>query len=83
MKIAFPAEIAVTNPIKMLWLAANFGTGGAKPGFFTDMLQLFRQLNGKLNWNPPFKEQVEMWMEKFPPGVDEKIVELRKTNKNR
>lgn len=76
-------EIAVTNPVKMLWLAANFGTGGAKPGFFTDMLQLFRQLKGKLNWSPPFKEQVEMWMKKFPSGIDNNVVELRKINKKR
>lgn len=41
-------EMAITNPIKMLWLATNFGTGGAKAAFFNDMLMLFRQLNGKL-----------------------------------
>lgn len=76
-------EIAVTNPVKMLWLAANFGIGGAKPGFFTDMLQLFRQLNGKLKWNPPFKEQVEIWMEKYPSGIDKNIAELRKINRKR
>lgn len=38
--------VAVNNPIKMIWLAARYGTGGAKPYFFEDMLHLFRQLGG-------------------------------------
>ena len=40
-------EIAVSNPMRLLWLAVNKGTGGAKPGFFKDMIQLFRQLSGE------------------------------------
>ncbi|NQU51728.1 MAG: KamA family protein [Bacteroidetes bacterium] len=76
-------EIAITNPIKMLWLATNFGIGGAKPGFFTDMLQLLRQLNGKLLLNPPTKKQLLSWMERYPSGIDPKIIELRKINKTR
>ena len=36
-------EIAVSNPIKLIWLAVTHGTGGAKPYFFEDMLHLFRQ----------------------------------------
>ena len=31
-------EIAVSNPVKLIWLGVNFGTGGAKPYFFKDML---------------------------------------------
>ena len=29
-------EIAINNPIKMIWLAAKHGTGGAKPYFFEE-----------------------------------------------
>ena len=76
-------EIAITSPIKMLWLAVNYGTGGAKPGFFNDMLQLFRQLNGKLGWDQPFKEQVINWMKKYPSGIDPEVIEIRKLNKKR
>ena len=36
-------EIAVSNPIELIWLGVTYGTGGAKPHFFWDMLQLFRQ----------------------------------------
>ena len=39
-------EIAVSNPLRLIWLAVNKGTGGAKPDFFVDMIMLFRQLRG-------------------------------------
>ena len=31
-------EMAISNPITLIWLAVNYGTGGAKPYFFMDML---------------------------------------------
>ncbi len=76
-------EMAVSNPIKMLWMATNFGIGGAKPGFFMDMLQLFRQLNGSLPRDLPKKKEVLAWMKKYPSGIDSNIIELRKKNKER
>jgi len=76
-------QLAVSNPIKMLWLATNFGIGGAKPDFFKDMLQLFRQLNGKQMHQIPEKEKIQKWMDRFPSGLDDRIIELRKNNKNR
>ncbi|MEN8115594.1 MAG: KamA family protein [Bacteroidota bacterium] len=76
-------ELAVTDPFKMLWLATNYGTGGAKAAFFKDMLQLFRQLNGKLMQNPPRKKKVQEWMKKYPSGLNREVEELRKNNKKR
>ncbi len=76
-------EMAVSNPVKMLWLATNFGIGGAKPDFFKDMLQLFRQLNGKVRQNIPKKEKVQLWMNQYPSGLDPRVVELRLKNKKR
>ncbi len=76
-------EVAVTNPVKMLWLATNYGTGGAKPDFFKDMLQLFRQLNGTVSWIPPRNNQIQNWMDRYPSGIDEKIIKLRAQNKRR
>lgn len=76
-------EMAVTNPIKMLWLATNYGSGGAKPGFFKDMLQLLRQLSGRQQKNPPTKKQLFRWMARYPSGIDHQIVELRKQNRDR
>lgn len=76
-------EMAVTNPIKMLWLATNFGVGGAKPGFFKDMLQLFRQLNSSLPWAPPENEQLLKWMDRYPTGLDKKIINYHLENKKR
>jgi lysine 2,3-aminomutase len=76
-------EIAVSNPMRLLWLAVNKGTGGAKPGFFKDMIQLFRQLRGESLRQHPAREQVEEWMDRYPDGLDPRIVQLREENKMR
>ena len=76
-------ELAVNNPIKMIWLAVNHGTGGAKPAFFEDMIQLFRQLRAAEPPGLPDREQVEVWMERFPSGLDPRIIKLREENRDR
>jgi lysine 2,3-aminomutase len=76
-------ELAVSNPMKMIWLAVTKGTGGAKPYFFEDMLQLFRQLRGE---SLPMKvkaDQIKNWMDRFPDGLDPRIVKLRQENRDR
>jgi lysine 2,3-aminomutase len=76
-------EDAVSNPIKLIWLAVNHGTGGAKPFFFEDMLHLFRQLTEKEKRVMPTREDVEKWMERYPSGLDPRIVKLREENRDR
>jgi lysine 2,3-aminomutase len=76
-------EIAVSNPIKTIWLAAAHGTGGAKPYFFEDMLHLFRQFAGKAQRRMPSRADVESWMERWPSGLDPRIVKLREENRER
>ena len=76
-------ELAVSNPFRLLWLAVHHGTGGAKPDFFEDMLHLFRQAAGKSTLSPPTRARVEEWMERFPSGLDPRIVMLRKENRDR
>ncbi len=76
-------EIAVSNPIKMIWLAVKFGIGGAKPYFFEDMIHLFRQLSGEHDRKLPSRIDVEGWMKRWPSGLDPRIVQLRKENKAR
>lgn len=76
-------EVAINNPVKMIWLAANQGTGGAKPAFFEDMIQLFRQLRGESKPSMPTREQVEKWMSRFPSGMDPRIIKLREENRDR
>ena len=73
-------SIAISNPIKQVWLAATYGTGGAKPFFFEDMLHLFRQFSGKSQRKRP---TVEKWMSRYPSGLDPKIVWLRRENCDR
>lgn len=76
-------ETAVSNPIKAIWMAVNYGTGGAKPYFFEDMLYLFRQFSGTYSRSFPDKEMLGKWMERFPDGLDPRIVKLREENRER
>lgn len=76
-------EVAVNNPIKMIWLGVHRGTGGAKPYFFEDMLHLFRQFTGKSKRFIPAKSCVLEWMERWSSGTDPRIVKLRQENRER
>jgi lysine 2,3-aminomutase len=76
-------EAAVSNPVKLIWLAVNKGTGGAKPYFFEDMLHLFRQFSGKTDLARPGREEIEAWMGRYPSGLDPRIIKLREENRNR
>ncbi|CAN0589556.1 unnamed protein product, partial [Laminaria digitata] len=76
-------RVAINNPIKMLWLAATSGTGGAKPGFFEDMLHLLRQLDGRREPPKPSRAQVLEWMQRHPSGLEPRIVKLREDSRDR
>ncbi|MFC2112440.1 KamA family radical SAM protein [Bacteroidota bacterium] len=76
-------EIAVSNPIKLIWLAVHHGTGGAKPDFFIDMIELFRQLRKENRASDPTWETIHEWMERYPEGLDPRIITLREENKER
>ncbi|MDY7107633.1 MAG: KamA family protein [Planctomycetota bacterium] len=76
-------ELAVSSPIKLIWLAASKGTGGAKPDFFEDMVQLFRQFSGRVKRQMPAREEVEQWMARYPSGLDPRIIRLREENRER
>ena len=76
-------EMAISNPIHLIWLAVTNGTGGAKPFFFKDMLMLFKQFRGEYKRTIPSKEQVETWMDRWCSGLDPRIVKLREENKER
>lgn len=76
-------EKAISNPIKLIWLAVNYGTGGAKPYFFEDMLRLFRQFAGKKEVEKPDAKKIEEWMSRFPSGLDPRIIKLREENRER
>ena len=75
--------IAISNPIKQIWLAVNYSTGGAKPFFFEDLLHLFRQFSGKDKGKSPSRNKVQKWMTRYPSGLDLRIVRLREDNRER
>ncbi|MCK5137497.1 MAG: KamA family protein [Bacteroidales bacterium] len=76
-------EIAVSNPLRLIWLAVNKGTGGAKPDFFIDMIMLFRQLRGESKRRAFSLDRVVSWMDRYPSGLDPRIVQVREENKQR
>jgi lysine 2,3-aminomutase len=76
-------RVALSNPVRLLWLAVNRGTGGAKPEFFEDMLHLFRQLTGRSVRSRPTRQEVQTWMDRHPSGLDPRIVKLREENRDR
>lgn len=76
-------QLAVSNPIKLLWLGVNKGTGGAKPDYFEDMIHLFRQLMEKELKEDYSKAKLEEWMNRFPSGLDPRIIKLREENRER
>lgn len=76
-------KVIRNEPVKILWLAIRFGKGDSNKAFFLDMLYLFRQLNGKLDRNIPDKEKLLRWMARHPSGLDKKIIEVRRLNKDR
>jgi len=76
-------EIITNRPIKNLWLATKKGKGTANEDFFTDMLFLFRQINGKLIRRQPKAAQIALWMDRHPTGLDEDIQSMRLKNRER
>ncbi|MCP4751126.1 MAG: KamA family protein [Proteobacteria bacterium] len=76
-------EKAASNPIRLLWLAVDRGTGGATPHFFEDMLQLFRQFNGRSQRQTISQNRIEEWMGQYTSGLDPRIVRLREENRDR
>ncbi len=76
-------QLAISNPVRMIWLAVTHGTGGARPEFFQDILMLFQQFSGKYEQRPPGDLEVLKWMERYPSGLDPRIIALREENRER
>ncbi len=74
-------EQILSNPIKLLYCAYKYDKGGATPEFFEDMLMLFRQLNGTLKKPHVSRNQLNRWMERYPSGLDPRIVKLHAANR--
>ncbi len=76
-------KITISHPFRLLWMAVKTGTGGGEFDFFIDMLELFRQFNGKTMRMIPDQKKVREWMERHPSGLDPEIVHIREQNRNR
>jgi lysine 2,3-aminomutase len=76
-------EITINDPFNLIWLGAKSGSGGSKPLFFEDMIQLFRQLTGQLPQKKPGRETVLRWMQRWKTGLETEIIKEREENKER
>jgi lysine 2,3-aminomutase len=76
-------EKVISNPFQLLWLAVTHGTGGTNSYFFQDMLMLFRQFSGKYKRVFPTRRKVEKWMNRWPSGLDPRVIKLREENRER
>jgi lysine 2,3-aminomutase len=76
-------EKVESNPFKFLYLAYKDGSGGITPYFVEDMINLFRQFEGRANRMIPSREKVLEWMDRYPSGLDERIIRIREENKKR
>jgi len=74
---------SVSHPIRLIWLAYQYGKGGAKPEFFHDMIHLFRQFTGSEKREKPGREKLIEWMSRHYSGLDEEIIKIRDENKKR
>ncbi len=76
-------KLAISNPIKLIWLGVTYGTGGAKPDFYEDMLMLFRQFRGDIKPDKPTPKKINEWMNRYVSGIDSRIIKLCEENKER
>lgn len=76
-------EIITSQPFAHLWDAIKTGRSDANEDYFADMLQLFRQLSGKLIQKKPGRTMVEQWMNRHPSGLERRIINIREANKKR
>jgi lysine 2,3-aminomutase len=76
-------EVTTCDTLQMLWLGARFGTGGAEPAFFEDMIELFRQYEGRRRSPIPRREELEAWMDRHPSGLEPRMIALRLENRER
>jgi len=74
---------SVSRPFYNLWQASKCGKGKANAAFFVDLLQLLRQLNGKLKYEKPSRKSIQKWMSKHHSGLDKDFRAIREKNKQR
>ena len=75
--------IIKSDPIQTLFQASKGADVDANDDFFLDILHLFNQFFGGAKRELPNRETIEKWMEKYPSGLDPRIIKIREENKER
>jgi lysine 2,3-aminomutase len=76
-------EKMMNDPFNFLWLGVKNGSGGSKPLFFEDMIQLFRQFTDRVSGEKPDRKTVNEWMNRWRHGLQEEIISIREANRER
>jgi lysine 2,3-aminomutase len=76
------AKLISSSPLEHLFAYLKYNQK-VKLDFAIDFLYLFRQINGKADYNQPSKEQILLWMDKHASGLDIEQIELYEFNKKR
>lgn len=76
-------EKMMNDPFNFLWLGVKKGGGGSKPLFFEDMIHLFRQFTDRVSGEKPDRKTIDEWMNRWRHGLQEEIIRIRETNKER
>ncbi len=71
------------DPFQPLWRALFHGVTEGGEYYFKDMMKLFDQLTGYAKAPEPSPEVLKTWMKRYPGGLDEEIIAIRKKNKER
>lgn len=75
-------KIDINAPFELLWDAINHQTEIINIDFVEDMIHLFKQFKGEVKQQPSL-EKLKQWMQKYPNGLEQDIVNQRIENRDR
>ena len=76
-------EVVITKPFHRLWSELHDGEEHCSAAFYEDFIFLFRQYRGELKKYKPNNEELLKWMNRWPDGLDPRIIKMREENKDR
>ncbi|HDR03887.1 MAG TPA: KamA family protein [Candidatus Marinimicrobia bacterium] len=76
-------EAIQSAPFHWIWNSYQDFELLASTDFYSDIYYLFRQLFGQEKRTIPDTKQLKSWMERFPSGLDDEIIELRQKSRQR
>jgi len=70
-----------SKPFDLVWDDFNNIKTDSNNDFYIDIIALFRQYNGSLEQTFPNATQMNKWMDRFPSGLEQNIIDIQTDNK--